>query len=89
MKELPTRAYLVDFYFSQDFTVANPVSMYARSILFFGGPLEGYDNVDDRPDDQSAEIKDYVLEYLFEDMEVVADMNNSAQSNVFYFMGAH
>jgi hypothetical protein len=88
LKLLPTRAGLVDFFFDQNFNVSNPVSMYSRSITYFGGPRKGYKNTTDREGEQDAEVKKYVLDNLYEDMQRVSKKSNSKETNTFYFMTA-
>lgn len=41
---------------AQEFSVANPKSMYTRSVLRFGGPREGFDNIVDNEDEQGKEV---------------------------------
>eukprot|EP00286_Rhodomonas_abbreviata_P000455 CAMPEP_0181291522 /NCGR_PEP_ID=MMETSP1101-20121128/2012_1 /TAXON_ID=46948 /ORGANISM="Rhodomonas abbreviata, Strain Caron Lab Isolate" /LENGTH=1010 /DNA_ID=CAMNT_0023395919 /DNA_START=391 /DNA_END=3423 /DNA_ORIENTATION=- len=86
MKLVPTRAYLSDFYFDKEFSVENPVSMYSRTVLFFGGPHEGYKNVDDKEADQEKEVKDYVMDNLYDDIQKVSKRSHSKETNTFYFM---
>ena len=59
-----------DFYFDKHFSLENPISVYTRSVILFGSPLAGYNNPDDRMDDQAEEIKVFFQEeyqqFLFE-----------------------
>ncbi len=86
MKLLPTRAPYVDFYFDKDFSVSNPKSMFSRSILRFGGPREGYTSMEDKEDEQDAEVKKFVKDELLDDMKKVAKRSSSDETNTFYYM---
>ena len=45
MKELPSRAMYVDFHLDKNFNTTNTANAYTRTIMFFGGPLAGYENI--------------------------------------------
>lgn len=44
LKELNTKAPLISFFVDGNFTVDNPVTMYSRSVVYWGSPLDGADD---------------------------------------------
>jgi len=76
MKELPSQAFLVDFFFDKDFSKTNLVSKYSRSVLQWGEP--NFASKDER--------KDYVMKNFFDDMEKIADESHNPEVNAYYFM---
>ena len=68
MKELPSQAFLVDFFFSKDFSKTNLVSKYSRSITRWGAPNEPHEDYKDWEDER----KNYVLDNFFDDMDKIA-----------------
>eukprot|EP00961_Rhodomonas_salina_P208334 2811287-Rhodomonas_salina.1 len=88
LKLLPTQAFAVDFYFDKNFNVENPVSMFSRTLLQFGGPVAGFNRTDEDKSDQEKIVKDYVLDNLYDEMEQVAKKSHSKETNTYYFMGA-
>ncbi len=49
----------VDYFFDVRFSAAAPQSKYTRSVLWFGWPLEGYDNADDRKPEQDEAMSNW------------------------------
>ncbi|GMH50940.1 hypothetical protein TrRE_jg3946 [Triparma retinervis] len=82
MKELPSQAFLVDFFFSKEFSKTNLVSKYSRSITRWGAPN------DPKPEykDWEEERKNYVLDNFFDDMDRIAGKEYSSHINAYYFM---
>lgn len=50
---------LVDFYFSSDFGVDKLDTKYSRMLIKYGLPLEGFNNKDDRREEQSKKFNDW------------------------------
>lgn len=44
-QEIVTKRYYVDFFFDKSFSIDNPHSKYSRSMIYFGGPLDGFDEI--------------------------------------------
>lgn len=57
MKELPSRAMYVDFHVDKNFNTTNTANAFTRTIMFFGGPLAGYNNIsiDNEPNQTESE----------------------------------
>ena len=53
MNELYTKAPVVQFFLDTNFTVDNPVTMYTRSVVYWGAPLSGANDKSPRSDDTS------------------------------------
>ena len=56
MNDLHTKAPVVEFFFDKNFTVDNPVTMYTRSMVFWGAPLDGANDKGIRRDETSPEL---------------------------------
>lgn len=59
MKSIRIYVGYIDFYFDKAFSIANPVSKYSRGMIRFGMPLPGYNNSDDRRDEQRKKFRDW------------------------------
>ncbi len=60
--------------------------MFTRSVIPFGGPREGYKSSTEDEDEQGKEVKEYVLDNLYDDMTKVSKKSHSKETNTFYFM---
>jgi hypothetical protein len=89
MKDLPSQAFLVDFFFDATFTKENPVTKFSRSITFWGAPVIGVaiDPDAEEEDTKSGDKrKEFVMDTFFKDMEKIADPGHSNKINAYYFM---
>ncbi|GMH55303.1 hypothetical protein TrLO_g5119 [Triparma laevis f. longispina] len=88
MKDLPSQAFLVDFFFDAEFTKENPVTMFSRSITFWGAPVLGVTvDPDNEKDTKSGDArKKFVMDTFFEDMEKIANPGHNNKINAYYFM---
>ena len=86
MKEFPSKTILVDFHLDNNFNTTNTKCAHTRSIIPFGGPLEGYKNTEDREDEQQAKVKKYILDNLEGDFAKAAKGGYSDYLTVNYFM---
>ena len=85
----------VDYGFDSGFSSDNPISMYSRGIVYWGGPLETR-NVSLTDEEANDEIrkserdarKDFVLDNYLEAMDVQADKSTHEEINSYYFMTA-
>ena len=98
MKELTTKKFSVDFFFDSKFSVDNQKTMFTRSIVLWGAPLEGYENEYDRQEDQEQEFEDWAMgrnaDYgtgskgLYDPLQKVTEENPGKVVSSYYFMGA-
>jgi len=56
LSELYAMAPFVNFYFDGNFTMANPVSKYSRSIIYWGSPLDGTQSDGSNARESSREV---------------------------------
>ena len=85
----------MDYGFDSGFSSDNPISMYSRGIVYWGGPLETR-NVSSTDEEANDEIrkserdarKDFVLDNYLEAMDYQADKSTHEEINSYYFMTA-
>ena len=85
----------VDYGFDTGFSSDNPISMYSRGIVYWGGPLETR-NVSLTDEEANDEIrkserdarKDFVLDNYLEAMDAQADKSTHEEINSYYLMTA-
>jgi len=94
--QIATRAPLVAFFYDENFSLKNPISMYSRSIVMWGAPF----NVSEAPEIISEEggqqsskkdtelRKKYVFDVHIDAMDKLSDPNNNEYVNSYYFMGS-
>lgn len=84
---------LVSFGYDKNFAVENPVSMFSRGIVRWGGPLSTSNstaNPDDKEDAEKEDDdkrKDYIVDNFLDDMNDLANKGTHSQINTYYFMG--
>jgi hypothetical protein len=72
-KKLPLYGYKVDYYFDKDFSATNLKSRYTRSVGFFGTPLEGYVDENDREDEQKKKLATWFKDECYADLLAAGD----------------
>lgn len=83
--KLDTKRGIFDFFYDKYFSVDNPVSMYSRAMINWGGPLNvTSDNLDDEDRDV---LKQYIVDNMLQDMEEISSNNHNPYVNSYYFMG--
>lgn len=83
--KLDTKRGVFDFFYDKSFSVDNPVSMYSRAMINWGGPLNvTSDNSDDEDEDI---LKQYIVDNMLQDMEQISSDNHNSYINSYYFMG--
>lgn len=75
---------LVDFGFDKGFNTDNPISLFSRGILQWGGPLENQTSDSEASDKRKA----FVIDRYLEEMDAEADKDRYSFLNSYYFMGA-
>jgi len=83
MNELLLTRSEVNFFFDEDFSIDNPVTQYARSILYWGELLEGTDD----EDESEKKLKSFILDNLLDSWNEIQNDNNS-QIKTYFFQGA-
>ena len=84
----------VDFGFDKGFSVSNPVSMYSRGIVYWGGPLEARTNGtseedgEELKDNERDQRKNFVKENYLEEMDYQSEKETHGTINSYYFMTA-
>ncbi|KAL7545699.1 hypothetical protein ACHAWF_009050 [Thalassiosira exigua] len=82
----------VDFGMDKGFSAENPVSMYSRGIVTWGGPLEDRNKTANEEDSEKEEDSDdderkaFIKEHYLEDMNTQAEGSRHASINSYYFM---
>jgi hypothetical protein len=86
--QIKTKAYGVDFVFDKSFGIDNLRTRYSRSIVFWGGPMDGYTNMEDevQDDEQDALRKEYMMENFYDTMTEFTDPEKYKSHNSYYFM---
>jgi len=82
MKELYTKAPLVNFFFDEGFNKTNRVASYSRSILYWGQLLEGTSD----EDESSKKLKKFIIDNLYDDWTEITKPNNNPEVASYYFM---
>lgn len=96
MMELNTKRGFVDFGFDKNFNLTNPVSMFSRAVLLWGGPLEeslqvvseteeSEEEEGDNDKDQAG-LREYFLANFLERMNEISSVEHDPNVNSFYFM---
>eukprot|EP00586_Coscinodiscus_wailesii_P002494 CAMPEP_0172484404 /NCGR_PEP_ID=MMETSP1066-20121228/11874_1 /TAXON_ID=671091 /ORGANISM="Coscinodiscus wailesii, Strain CCMP2513" /LENGTH=1021 /DNA_ID=CAMNT_0013248915 /DNA_START=151 /DNA_END=3212 /DNA_ORIENTATION=- len=97
LNEIVTKKRYVDFFFDANFTVDNPVSLYSRSIVFWGAPLAGFEGNETvqregsrrkSSEAQDEKRKRYIIDNFLSDLKKVSSPDHSSLLNSYYFMGA-
>jgi len=86
----------VDFGFDNGFTTENPVSMFSRGIVFWGGPLEERNETGKEDDEATKDMKkgerdkrkDFIISNYLADMDKQSDKGTHSTINSYYFMTA-
>jgi len=86
LKKLPSQAMIVDFHLDDTFNLTNTKCKFTRTILEFGGPLEGYPNTVTNETEQEKKTKAYILDKLEENFYEAAQGGYSDYITVYYFM---
>ncbi|CAB9521609.1 dispatched homolog 1 [Seminavis robusta] len=84
---------LVDFGFDKGFSIDNPVSLYSRGILFWGGPLTDRGNLtaeekEEADENDDEQRKDYIIDNHLDNMNDQASDDKHPTVNSYYFMVA-
>lgn len=91
LMKIITKKGVLDFGYDKDFTIDNPVSLYSRAILSWGGPLEMEGDDDDpdktKEDQDRSMLKKWIVDNLLGDMDTIASEKRSDKVNSYYFMG--
>lgn len=84
---LNTKRGIADFFYDKNFSVDNPVSMYSRAMINWGGPLNitGAKSNGDETDQDT--LKRYIVGNFLTEMEDIASTNHNPYVNSYYFMG--
>ena len=96
LTQIGTRAALVGFFYDENFSPENLVSMYSRSIVMWGAPFnvsEASEIISEDGGQQSSKKdtelrKEYVLQFHIDAMDKLSDPNNNEYVNSYYFMGS-
>jgi len=86
LKKLPSQTMLVDFHLDKTFSLNNTKCMFTRTVLPFGGPLEGYANTATKESEQEKKTKAYILDKLEQNFYKAAQGGYSDYVTVYYFM---
>jgi len=84
MKELTTKQFSVNYFLDSNFNLTNQVTMYSRSIFYWGQLLNGTTN----EEDSETKLKKFILENLLETWTGLTDKKNNEEVQIYYFMGA-
>ena len=94
--QIGTRAALVAFFYDENFSLKNLISMYSRSIVMWGAPFnvsEASEIISEDGGQQSSKKdtelrKEYVFQFHIDAMDKLSDPNNNEYVNTYYFMGS-
>mmetsp|Transcript_16638 Transcript_16638/g.31514 ORF Transcript_16638/g.31514 Transcript_16638/m.31514 type:complete len:1040 (+) Transcript_16638:98-3217(+) len=84
MNELVTKRSKVNFYFDANFALDNKVSMFSRSIIYWGELLNGTTTVDE----SEKKLKTFILDNLVAQWDEKSSKNYSDKVQSYYFMGS-
>jgi predicted RND superfamily exporter protein len=84
MNELPTRNFNVNFFLDENFSISNQVSMFSRSMIYWGELLEGTEDIKESDDKR----KDFILKNLLKQWSELIKPKNNEEIKSYFFMGA-
>lgn len=93
LQEVVTKAPFVSFFFDKNFNLTNPVSMYSRSVIYWGSPLKWMEEEEEndsrrkrKPADANSKRREYVRQYHLAEMKKISSPDHNEHVNSLYFM---
>lgn len=84
INQLPTKNFIVNFFLDENFDISNQVSMFSRSIIYWGELLDGTKDEEEADDKR----KEFILKNLLKPWNTLTNSNNNEEIKSYFFMGA-
>jgi len=85
MKKFPSRAMMLDYHVDQNFNTTNAKSAWSRSIITFGGPIDGYNNVKTKRREQRNVLKAWIIKNVLDDLEAATKPSFTKDVKMIFF----